>query len=284
MNKLSDLESTTSKTEVESAIENAKEPIYREFEDMPFQLLPPNWSAKELPHLLPQPLRIVESPIFNHPESFARYYKIFAESSTRIFADDNKKQAVSVFDCSEPHEPGHGDHRATLAMQEAPEWEVWKKISGKKLDRSDFSRFIEKNLDFITDESGMSGADILGMCRDLRIKGSGDIIAKEDYTNGKRSLDIKLNHQVGGNTETGELIPFPENVTVSLRVFKNAARFDFKAQLRWDIKQEQLYFTIDLAESSIIEDDAFQKVVETIEAECDQSVFIGSYRSSKNNL
>lgn len=266
-------------TEIQSAIASAKAPIMLEQNGMPILLSPPGWGHTKLEKLLPAPLRIMESPVFNHPESFASYYNTFAGDGTRIFADDETKTIVSVFDGSDPGAPGHGDHTCALGMAEAPEWSVWKNASGHPLNRNMFTRFIENNLDYITETGGMSGAQILSMCRDLRVKGSGDLNVKEDYTDGKRSLDLKINHQVGGNGGSGDIIPFPEELTVSLRVFKNSDRFDFKARLRWDIKDHELYFIIDLADSSIIEDDAFSEVVAEVGKRCEQEPLLGKYRA-----
>lgn len=274
------------KTETDAIVAHAKSPEVVYIQGSPNLVLPPGWTSQSVEHLLPAPLKVIESPVFNDVDSFCYYYQVFAKPNggTRLYADDTATSITAVFDGSEPDQPGHGFHRTSLKMVLSPEWEVSKKKDGVSMDRNAFTRFLEKNLEYInaTDE-GMSGAKIMSMCRDLRVKGTGDVNITENYADGKRSLDIKLNHQMGGNSPDGTLIPFPETLKVALRVFRNTQHFDFQARLRWDIKDKSLSFIIDLPEVSTVEDEAFAKIVRQVETNLAATVLRGTYRGGSSH-
>ncbi|MEM1155112.1 MAG: DUF2303 family protein [Pseudomonadota bacterium] len=275
---------TDRKTEIETAISNAKEPrVVNVNGDVPVLFQPPGWVHRDLTHLLPAPLRIIEAPVFTDPASFLEYYGVFAQEDggTRIFADDAEFTFTSVFDGSEPNEPGHGDHRAGLRMDRAPEWKAWCEIAGKPLGASPFTRFIEKNLDYI--KGPMTGAELLAMCRDLRIRGNGDISVKENAAGGERILDISMNSKVSGAGSDGEQVPFPEILEVTLRVFRNADTYTFSARLRWDVGNNGLTFTIDLVDEASVEEMAFDEVIKEVADATKQTVLKGTYYSSRSD-
>lgn len=266
------------KTEVDSIIANAKAPVIEDVNGMPVLQLPPGWSSEHLEKLLPAPLRIKESPVFNEVDSFAEYYRVFAaDTGTRLFADDEKREIVVIFDGAAPGLPGHGDHCATLKMLPAPEWKVWVTADGSKKTAVHFTRFLEKNMDYIIEKDGMTGAGLLSMCRDLRVKSTGELNVTENYEDGKRNMVFQTNAEVSGGKE-GTHVPFPEFIKVSLRVFKNADRFEFTARLRWDANpNEGVHFIIDLPEVEIVEDDAFTEVLKDVESATGQRVLRGRY-------
>ena len=243
-----------------------KEPKVLKAHDTPILCIPPGWTTDELLNLQDAPKRIKERRVFNDPASFAAYVAAFVsegeappifytgkgpDAAAPLVADNHEFSVT--FDGNTPAGPGHCDHRAVLNLHYSPEYTTWRMSEGTKMGREEFTRFIEQNLTHIeVKEAGMSSADILNMCRKLRVRGKGDIDVNEDLKNGVRGLNISVNHTVSGATKDGDYIPFPETIQAKLRMFRYCETFSFHVQLRWQVQDHELFFYIDMPHHQIV--------------------------------
>lgn len=238
----------------------------------PMLTLPPGWNQVSLEKHLPAPLRIEEQAKLSNVESLVAYLGEF-EATPRVFANESSKEVLAVLDPTQDGEPSHQSHTAVLALEFAPEWKIWKRFCGSYVSRKEFVRFVENNLDEITGD--FSGAKILEMCRDLKAKRTGEIDVSEDLEHGDRRLTISNAQHVSSGSGDNQ-VTFPEHIEVELRVFKGEAKFRFQARLRWELSQgNELSFAIDLRDSEIVEEQAFNDIVSEVENTLDLSVLSG---------
>ncbi|KKM14625.1 hypothetical protein LCGC14_1704280 [marine sediment metagenome] len=91
-------------------------------------------------------------------------------------------------------------------------------------------------------------------------------IRETEAEDGIRRIAFVQTATVGGGAGGVDFIPFPEMLDVNLRVFKNEKAYKFHPRLRWDIKGQEISFSLDLIEPAIVEEEAFEKVIETFKA------------------
>lgn len=268
--------SEDTRTEIDAIAARVQAPVMTEVHQAPHCLTPPGWNIADLSRHLPQPLRIKESPVFTGASDFAAYFHEFKAEGARIFVDDKKYRFTTVFDCSTPGVPRHGDHSASLQMDFSPEWTKWKAKNAHAMTSREFSAFIENNIENIGDDE-FPAIKLLDMCRRLRVAFKGDVSVDEIDADGVRTLTANAAATVRGATPDGVAIPFPEYMAVNLRIFRNAARYTFKARLRWDCDAGKTSFRFDLQNVEAVEEAAFDEVIEAVKRLTERPVLRGAY-------
>lgn len=267
-------------------IASAQEPrIIKTEAGTPFLGIPPGWSTESLEDYLPAPIDIEAHREFYDVDSFAIYLKTHALADDSLqehetvccdplimYANESQKHICAILDSSLPDYPSHERHRATLSLQFSPEWETWKAFCGKYVSRKTFTRFVENHLENIVGD--FSGGKILEMCSGLKLSVKSDTDINEIKSDGKRSLEFRSSAQAQG-TLNGTRVSFPETIEVDLRIFKNLETYTFKPRLRWDIDQNEIVFCIDLIEAAVVEEKAFNKVLEQVKDQVGQKPLMG---------
>lgn len=278
----------TEKTETEAMAEYLKEPYFVNENQLVdgkncVFYLPPGWTKGDLAEYLDKPLRIKQQTVVHDVVSFHQYAVEFWNDEIeqpvvpRLFGDESQKQIVAVLDPTMPDKPSHQSHTLTLKMEYSPEWLLWRKIAGRYCTRTEFTRFIENNLEFIVGD--FSGAKILEMCRDLKATNTSELNINEDLEHGTRRLTFNSSQRVAASKPGSDVqVTFPEIIKIELRVFKGYTKFDFQARLRWDFQDNNLMFAIDLRDSEVVEENAFCQVVQEVIDTTSLPVLRGSYK------
>jgi len=236
--------------------------------------LPPGWSVKSFESFLPAPLRIQQRTVLTDTQSFCVYVEKFNGKGARLFGNSEEQVVVAVLDPVMPGQPSHQEHTAALKLTESPEWKVWQAFCGEYWTRDKFVRFIENNMEQVVGD--FSGAKLLEMCRDIKATTTRDAIISEDLEGGSRKLKISKDDSV---TSGSSKVPFPEFLELKLRVFRGEIDFKFQARLRWDLTDGKLTFAIDLRNSEIVEEQAFNEICDRIKANLKLPILKGHYTS-----
>lgn len=241
--------------------------------------VPNDTKLVSLEKLMPQPARIKADHVFNEVESFAEYFKEFKQDGTRIFVDDERHLFTSVFDCDHPKKPQWGDHRISLGMQYSHEWKRFKQFNGKKMDQKSFSEFICNNINFVI--GPITGTELFAMAKSLDIKVKGSIEVDESEAKGLKKLVIKDESVARGRDTNGQMLEFPETLTMKLRVFKNSIEFDVPISLRQRVNPDKtgMIFWIEIKDIETAEEVAFDKCVEALHEVTGIKPLRGSYSS-----
>ena len=121
-----------------------------------------------------RPERIAQSVSVYDAESFCEYYKLFADASSRVAADETKCSVLAVLDYHEAKDsvegqldnsPRWGKHKLTLVLRNSPEWMRWTANNNKQLTQQEFAEFLEQNsIDIVAP----SPAAMMEVARDLQ--------------------------------------------------------------------------------------------------------------------
>ncbi len=209
------------------------------------------------------PERIIATVQLRDAASFCRYYSLFADERSRIFAEPDKQSFAAILDY---HGVGAGDvrkpeflsHKALFQMVLDERWKTWAAKSEKQFNQVDFAEFIE---DQATDILDPPGAAVLEVARDLKASISGSFESKVVPKNG--SVALRYSETVNGKVGSGS-IDVPEFFTLSIPVFYGEEPVTVSARLRYRIAGGQLTFTYKLYRTAWLVDQAFQRAAASI--------------------
>ena len=241
-------------------------------------LVPKDCTVMSFEKLMPAPERIKASHEFHDIDSFARYFKEFAEEGTRIFVDENKAKFIAVFDCDFKDAPAWGDHRISLQMEIAPEWKRFTALNNEKMDQRRFAEFLEDSVDYIVGPGEFTGAKLLEMAQNINMDIKGQFTCVDTMAEGLKVLNIKDESTAHANIN-GQTIKFPPQLELALRVFRGSKAYKFPAHLRHRVRKEGLTFWYTVPDIERVHEDAFSDVIEQVKTQCGKDIFRGVYGS-----
>lgn len=241
-------------------------------------LVPKDCSVVSFEKLMPAPARIKAAHKFHDIESFARYFKEFAEDGTRIFVDESKSTFVAVFDCDHKGAPAWGDHSISLSMDIAHEWTRFTNANNQKMDQRVFAEFLEDSVDYIVGPNEFTGARLLEMAQNINMDIKGNFACTETMAEGLKVLNIKDESTAHANIN-GQNIKFPAQLELALRVFRGSKAYKFNAHLRHRVRKEGLLFWYTIPDIEAVKENAFAHVIAQVQEACGKDVYRGSYGS-----
>lgn len=244
---------------------------------IPFVLVPNDCKIENLAPLIynqhaEHPQRKIGTIQVYDGKSFCEYYQQFADSFSRIFADESKPQVLGVLDYHGAGEnaPRWCQHRVAWVLKRSAEWIVWTKASGVKMTQADFAEFIESNAPDIVDPPA---ATMLEVARTLSAKTEAEFSSAIRMANG--SVKLTFNEQVRGTFGSGDL-EVPEFFSIAVPVYVGDVRVTVKARLRYRIAAGKATFWYDLWRADAVEREAFAKVRDEIQAALGVTLINGS--------
>lgn len=227
--------------------------------------------------LMPTPLSVSQSVACTSPESFLFNYEKYKGESSQVYANDRSRVVTAIFDGSLKDKPQWGRNTATLEFDESPEWKRFKYKSGEVMTGLEFSYFLEDNIKYISSQEGggLNCQDIMSMAASVKVKVKGEIEIDESVKSGLRKLHIQDDTTVKG-TVGGKTIDFPEVLEVELRIYRNVETYKFQARLRHRVEGNKLVFWYDITDYEMIEESAFEEVIEGISLDIKDGIIRGS--------
>jgi uncharacterized protein YfdQ (DUF2303 family) len=199
--------------------------------------MPADAKIAEIPkEKLETPRFLCAAPMFNEVGAFIAYVNSFKDDATRIFYHDSGV-FEAIFDYHRTaDDPRHGDHRASLALQHAPEWKIWTANNGKQMGQREFAEFIEDNA---ADLLQPSPADMLEVATGLQTTCGATFRRAINQANGTVQVQFDENIEAkvaGGNKDV------PATFVVALRPFMGCNRYQVECRLRYRASGGNLTF------------------------------------------
>ncbi len=202
-------------------------------------------------------------------DSFVKYWALFHDEHSRIFASPEALTFVGVMDY---HHAGDGparfrQHHATFTAVLSDQWKAWVAQNGKKMTQVEFATFIEDNTPDIVNAALMKD-----VATDLQARDEAEFASATRLDNGQ--TEFLYQQTIKGTVGKGKSV-VPETFKLNIPVFLNESAREITARLRWRLTQGKLTFWYDLFRSQQIIDDGFDALVAKIEAGTQAEILMG---------
>ncbi|PYG00185.1 Uncharacterized conserved protein YfdQ, DUF2303 family [Georgenia satyanarayanai] len=206
-------------------------------------------------------------------DSFNAYLDRHSTVHTEVWADRERGQIVGVINGHAPKadgNPGHGDHRVTLALRKTPSWQAWEQLNGKMLGQAQFAEHIEDRQIDIVDPKP---ADMLEVVQTFKAAKKVDFESSQRLSSGEVVLEYRetVNAQAG---KKGQLT-IPERFTLGLQPYDGSAGYKVTARLRYRINDGHLLLGYALDRPEDVLEEAFNDVVDEVEGGITAPLFRG---------
>lgn len=212
------------------------------------------------------PVRPRGNPYFFDTNSFIAYVKKhIVLGETEIYADQEKRQIVAVFDWHCGSGPGWGVHRATLRFQPDPDWQAWVKVDRRAMSQQEFVEFLEDQREDIVSPSA---ATVMEACANLEVTTSASFSSRIRLADGTTAFSYSEDQKTGQ-------VKIPQEIKLKLSPFTGLPSFEVDARNRTLIKDQKLTFKVLLDRPHKVIEQAIKEEVFRIKEDTDITVFYG---------
>lgn len=223
--------------------------------------------------LNPYPSRKRGTVTVRDADSFNAYLDRHSTIHTEVWADRERGQIVAVINGHAPKadgNPGHGDHRATLALRKTPAWQAWENLNGKMLGQAQFAEHIEDRQIDIVDPKP---ADMLEVVQTFKAAKKVDFESSQRLSSGEVVLEYR--ETVAAQAGKKGQLTIPERFTLGLQPYEGSDGYRVTARLRYRINDGALYLGYALDRPEDILQGAFDDVVDAVQAGITAPLFRG---------
>ena len=203
--------------------------------------------------------------ICHRPESFSHAYSLYKEERTRVFANAEKRELVSVFDYISANNSARGWSQFRASIQFAlsrklKEWSACQQWTGQGA----FAEFLEDHQEDVVDPVGQ---DLLSLATDLEASKKSNFHGKVILENGDRQLSFK--------EETTTTVDIPKNITLGIPLFEHGDPFRLKCRLRFRAGSSGVVFKILFTNLDDALEAEFERIVQEIEEKIGDDIIRG---------
>ena len=185
-------------------------------------------------------------------QSFAEYYRAYADAASRVFAFEPEAKVVAILDYHEDGKsPRWSQHRLTLNLRKSDEWNVWVARNNKQFTQMEFAEFLEQNGMDIVDPSPASMVEV---ARDLEAKSEVEFGGGARTSNGQ--IRFKYSETIKGSMANGAM-EVPEQFRIGIPVFLGGEIVQLAALLRYRVQNGKLVLWYTLVRSDAAVREAF---------------------------
>jgi uncharacterized protein YfdQ (DUF2303 family) len=212
------------------------------------------------------PVRPSGNPYFSNTDSFIAYVnKHNIPGETEIYADQERRQIVAVFDWHGQYGSNWGVHRATLRFQPDPDWQAWMKVDRRAMSQQDFAEFLEDQREDIVSPSA---ATVMEACANLEVTTSASFQSRIRLSDGTAAFSYSEDQRTGQ-------VKIPQEIKLKLSPFTGLPSFQVDARIRTSIKDQKLTFKVLLDRPHKVIEQAVNEEVLRINKDTDIVVFYG---------
>jgi len=224
---------------------------------------------------LPRPKRKTGSVVFTTAESFAKYLLKHSASGTErgpvtLWADLRARRVTAVLDDHEGDEPGWAEHRATLALQHTPDWNLWMDSNRKMVGQETFAELIEEALPTVIEPDG---AALLEIAQSFRAHKNA--VFKSDRRLSSGQVQLTYQEDIEATAGRNGDMQVPATFKIGLAPFEGVEPVAVTARLRFRLNDGKLTIGYILDRPEHVLRDAFAEVVAEIEVTTSLPVWQG---------
>lgn len=250
----------------------------KEAAKQPYAVVPQGWTVLQFnPEMHADiPSRKRASVKFSESASFAEYVKVFGGPGTRIFCERTVAKFEAVIDYHLAAEGGQrwGCHRAHLELRRTPEWQAWLKMDKQKFGQLQFAEFLEDQTPWIVRPEA---ANLLEIALNL------EQTSKTQFKSTARLQDGARTFHFEDERNTPTQVRIPESFELALAPFDGSMRHVVKARLRYRVQDGALIFFYVLINPELVEREAVETAIGTIQTHTGLDVLIGTLQSMGAN-
>ncbi len=260
-------------------------------EQIVLSVVPDNMTARdvtaELDKRLPAPRRRTGTIVVKAMAAFIAMTNRHKSEATVVYCDDGQKPTfTAVMNDHRPDAdgtPGYRDHRVLYAPELSPEWQAWTGRDSKLQDSSSFAEFLEERaLDLVDpaaqipastqkviDALGVSvaaPATVRGLARDITIHVRSTVKEARNLQSGEAQIVFDTQH----TDSSGNKLTIPGAFLVAIPIYRGELPFLFVARLRYRVKDGQVLWAFQLAQTDLAKREVMAEMITTIreETEC----------------
>lgn len=234
----------------------------------PFVVIPNDSKVVTLEHLKfnkhqGSPERIDQKISVNDVESFVAYWTSFADVGSRVFGCRATGVFQAIFDYHVKESPRWLEHQCSLALAKSDEWKIWTASSGKDMNQTQMSEFIEDNsVDIVVP----SGAEMLEIASTLQATNTASFESAVKLQTGQ--TQFKYVENIDGKAGATRETKIPAEFLIRVPVYEGQESVDVIARFRYRIPQGKLTLKYDLLRPGAHERAAFFSVVNQLREKC----------------
>lgn len=207
--------------------------------------------------------------------SFIKYYRMFSDRRSLIFAKPAKLSLLAVLDHhgagdAEDNRAEFCDFRAHLGLELSEQWKIWTAMDQKAFTQNDFAEFLEDNTSDILDPRA---AEMLEIARDLKAKTDVNFSSSTVLQSGQ--VQLNYTETIVATIAKGE-VHIPEVFRIRIPVFYGEEAVVISARLRFRIVNGKLSFFYRMQRPIETLNNAFNKVVEFVQKELSVDILTGT--------
>lgn len=170
--------------------------------DVPTMLVPQGYELASLEKYQESPSRFRGTFATRSIDDFAAY--VNAQDEAQVFVDTNDMDALAFFDLGEANAPGHGEHRASLALQKTAPHLALLRAHDSAFSQKDLAHWVEDWHAHIEGEStqgnSLSPKQLANQVRRIEIKATSERTHEQGDWNESRSGLDALDASAGSDT------------------------------------------------------------------------------------
>jgi len=240
--------------------------VYATLVDGSLQLLEtPGFTDRHADSRADKPRRTVRKVTLLDVDSFVDYLFRYVDETgecdageLELWADIDGSKITGIIDGLN----GWREHQACLSLRPSRAWQEWAAVDGKLFKQAEFAQFIEDHLSTI---AVPDGAQLLEICQTLEGAKSAAFKMETILANGQRKFRYEETVEARAG-QRGDLT-IPGELTLVLKPFQGSEPIPIVARFRYRINDGVLALGVKLAEPDKAVEDAFNRVVDLVQAQ-----------------
>lgn len=205
----------------------------------PAVIIPNDYRAVSLEHLLEYPVRKRGVIFFQEVESFTRYVTKHKDGdATIILLPVGNTTATAIFDHHAPDFAGWAQHRAVYTPVETEAWKAWSKNNKAWFSQLKFAEFLEERAADVVDPPS---ADFKQMALTLEATRDVEFKSALRLENG----DVQIGYKQNTTAKSGQM-DFPTEFVIRLQALSGQPPVTVQAFLRHRLEEGKISFKYEL--------------------------------------
>lgn len=220
----------------------------------------------------PTPRRKTGSFAAHTADAFTKYLGKHVTPTTELWADLTSRSVTAVINAHDETdgEAGWGDHRLHLQLQHTPSWKAWVGLDKQWLTQVQLAELLEERS---TDVVDPDAATLMEITRSFKAAKKVAFEAGNHLSTGE--VQFVYREEVEGKAGKKGELSMPEQFWLALAPFEGGQKYKVLARLRYSIDEGGLRLKYVLDRPAEYVQNAFNDVVEVIDAAVEAPLFHG---------